>query len=123
IYARQIFANYYGALPGSVDLYGTALRAWVRVAAGWSVSWPIALGGALAVTALAALGLMVPPRSDDDRFLRTVLVFLRVTPFVAGFAISLVRPLYAERYLAVSSLPLILLAARGIIRALEVGLP
>jgi 4-amino-4-deoxy-L-arabinose transferase-like glycosyltransferase len=119
--ARDVFLHYYGARPGTVDLPAIAINAYVRLAAGWSVSWRLAVVAALFLTVIAALGVAWPARSPRDRFLLAVLVSWLATPFVAGFLISLVRPMYAERYLVVSSLPFILLVARGISGVFERG--
>ncbi|HVB96532.1 MAG TPA: glycosyltransferase family 39 protein, partial [Chloroflexota bacterium] len=113
--AFHVFTKYYGAQPGTVPLFSVALSSWVRVAAGWSLTWQHAEFAAVIVSALIVFGLIVPARSELDHFARLVLACWLFTPFVAGFLISLVRPMYAERYLVVSSLPMILLAGRGII--------
>src|SRR5438876_1410657 len=42
-YARGIVLHYYGAQPGTIDLRQIALQAWVRVAAGWSLDWRLAV--------------------------------------------------------------------------------
>ncbi len=119
--ARDIFLHYYGAPPGAVDLPAIAVSALVRVAAGWSVSWRIGVVVAVFLSALALIGVAARARSDADRFTRALLVSWLVTPFVAGYLVSLVRPMYAERYLIVSSLPFILLVARAI--ASRLGTP
>ena len=115
VIALNVFTSYYGAQPGTVDLWGVALSAWVRIAAGWSLSWTHALVAAAVVTALVAVGLGSRARSETEQFSRVVLASWLLTPFVAGFVISLIRPLYAERYLVVSSLPFALLMTRGIV--------
>jgi 4-amino-4-deoxy-L-arabinose transferase-like glycosyltransferase len=119
VYARQIFFGYYAARPGSVDLVGIGLSSWVRVAAGWSLTWQHAELAAAALSLLALVGAALPARSSDDAFTRTLLVTWLVVPYLGGYLISLVRPLYQERYLVVSSLPLILLIVRAIARAGE----
>ena len=113
--ALRIFIHYYGGPPGSENLVQVAISSWARVTAGWSLPWTDAVTYATVLTAIALIGVLVPSRSPDDRFLRTVLVFWLFTPFVGGYLISLVRPLYNERYLIVCSLPFILLMARGIV--------
>lgn len=115
VIALQVFTGYYGARPGTVDLWAVALSAWTRIAAGWSLSWEHAVMAGAVVTALLFVGLAVPPRSEDDRFTRVAVGAWLFTPFVLGFVISLVRPMYAERYLVVSSLPFALLMTRAIV--------
>lgn len=113
IFALHIFTSYYGARPGSVHLLPLLASSWVRVAAGWSLSWPHAVAAATVITILAIVGLVLPARCESDRFLRWALPFWVVTPYVVGLGLSLFRPMFAERYLIVSSLPLILLVARA----------
>jgi mannosyltransferase len=112
--ASRIFTRYYGGPPGSEDLVQVAISSWARIVAGWSLEWGDAVRFALILSAIAAFGLLAPARSPADRFLRIVLGFWLATPFGAGYLISLVRPLYNERYLIVTSLPFLLLVARGI---------
>jgi len=123
IYAQRIFRSYYGARPGTVDLAQIALQSWVRISAGWSLGWVHAELAAAALTVLVLLGLIAPARSSSDRFTRAVVACWLFTPFVVGYLVSLVRPLYAERYLIVSSLPIILFVARGLAwpRPVQVG--
>ena len=123
IVALHVFTSYYGAQPGTVNLGQVALSGWVRMAAGWALSWPHAVEAAAVVTLLVALGVVVRARSPADDFVRTAVVAWLATPFLAGFAISLVRPMYAERYFVVASLPYSLLAARGIAALLTARLP
>jgi hypothetical protein len=112
--ASRVFTVYDSGVTES-DLPQLALSAWARVIAGWSASWSEAITTAAILSAIAAFGLLVPARSDLDRFARTVLGFWLVTPFVGGYAVSFVRPLFNERYLVVCSVPFFLLAARGIV--------
>ncbi|MCL4499955.1 MAG: glycosyltransferase family 39 protein, partial [Chloroflexi bacterium] len=112
--ALHIFTSYYGGAPGSENLPAVALSAWARVLGGWSLSWTHAEMAAGVVSFLALVGFAVPARADSDRFVRVVLLSWLFVPFVGGYTISLVRPLLNERYLIVSSLPAILLVARGI---------
>ncbi|MGH2458133.1 MAG: hypothetical protein ACRDIY_04625 [Chloroflexota bacterium] len=121
VIALRVFTSYYGARPGTVDLWQVALSGWVRVAAGWSLSWDHAVLAAGVVTVLVLIGLAAPGRGEDDRFARVAIAAWLFTPFVLGFLFSLVRPMFAERYLVVSSLPFALLMARGITRAMELG--
>src|SRR5262245_35500548 len=99
-----------------------AISSWTRIVAGWSLEWGDAVRFALILRVIAAFGLLVPARSPADRFLRVVLGFWLATPFGASYLISLVRPLYNERYLIVTSLPFILLIARGIAWLLSIPL-
>jgi mannosyltransferase len=121
--ALRVFTSYYGGPPGSEDLARLALSAWVRVTAGWSLTWDQAVLLAGLVSALAVFGVVVPARGERDRFVRAVLLAWLVTPFVAGYLVSLVRPLFNERYLIVSSLPFVLLLARGSVWLLTFGRP
>ncbi len=120
-FARRIVLGYYGAQPGAIDLRQIALQSWVRIAAGWSLEWRVAVASAGVLTLFAVLGALLPARNPDDRFARTVLVAWLVVPYAAGYLVSLFRPMYAERYLIVASLPLTLLIARLIGRALLAG--
>ncbi len=113
VVARRIFVGYYAAQPGTVDLLGVAISAWVRVAAGWSLSWRLAVVAAAALTVLALAGALLPARSTTDARIRALLIAWLATPYVGGLIVSLVRPMFAERYLIVSSLPFILLVARA----------
>jgi mannosyltransferase len=114
IYARRIFLGYYAARPGTVDLVSIAASSWVRILAGWSLTWSQATLAAAALTALAIAGVAVRAGSARESFTRLVLVSWIATPFLGGYVISLFRPLYAERYLIVCSLPLTLFVTRGI---------
>jgi mannosyltransferase len=113
--AVQIFTSYYGGPPGSENLIQVAVSSWARVIAGWSLPWSDAVTYAGILSAIALIGLVVPSCSEIDRFVRIVLAFWLFTPFVGGYLASLVRPMYNERYLIVSSVPFILLMARGIV--------
>ncbi len=123
IVALHVFTSYYGAQPGTVNLWAVALSAWVRIAAGWSLSWGHALLAAALVSALVFVGLAAPAVSENDRFARGTLGAWLFTPFVLGFLISLVRPMFAERYLVVSSLPFALLMARGVVGVASAARP
>lgn len=114
VYAQRVFRSYYAAQPGTVNLAQIALQSWVRVSAGWSLGWSHAELASAILTGLILIGLALPSRGPSDGFSRQVVGFWLFTPFVAGFLVSLVRPMYAERYLVVSSLPMILLVARGV---------
>ena len=113
--ALRVFTSYYGGPPGSENLPQIAISAWARVTAGWSLPWSQAVTFAAILSVIAICGLILPARSPDDRFLRVALACWLFTPFVGGYVVSLVRPLYNERYLIVSSLPFILLMTRGIV--------
>ncbi len=115
VVALHVFTSYYGARPGTVDLPSVALNGWVRLAAGWSLSWTHAMEIAALVTAFVVTGLAVWSASETDRFVRVVLACWLFTPFVAGYLFSLVRPVYAERYFVVSSLAVSLLMARAVV--------
>jgi 4-amino-4-deoxy-L-arabinose transferase-like glycosyltransferase len=112
--AVRIFTSFSNGPAGYEDLPAVLVSSWARIAAGWSLEWPDAVRTAAIVSALAVLGALVPARSADDRFLRSVLIAWLLVPPTAGYALSLFRPSLNERYLIVSSLPLILLVARGI---------
>jgi mannosyltransferase len=112
--AVRIFTSFSNGPAGYEDLPAVLVSSWARVAAGWSLEWPDALRTAAIVSALAACGGIVPARSSDDRFLRIVFVAWLLVPPAAGYTLSLFRPSLNERYLIVSSLPLILLVARGV---------
>ena len=117
--ARSIFFGYYAAQPGTVDLPAIALSAWVRLGSAWSLSWPVASVAAIAFSCFVLAGAIVPARSESDRLLRTTMICWVVIPFVVGYLVSLFRPMYAERYLVVSSLPVVLLVARAIAAAFQ----
>lgn len=119
--ALRVFTSYYGGAPGSEDLPQVALSSWARIAAGWSLDWTDTVRFASILSILALIGLILPSRSDDDRFLRIVLAFSFATPFVGGYLVSLVRPLYNERYLIVTSLPFILFLSRGVVGVVGLG--
>ena len=112
--ALRVFTSYYGGPPGSEDLVQVATSSWARVVAGWSLSWNDAVRFASVLSVFAVVGMLLPSRSEDDRFSRVVLVFWLFTPFVGGYLVSLIRPLYNERYLIVCSLPFILFVTRSI---------
>jgi mannosyltransferase len=108
VFAARIVGSYYGAAPGTVDLLGVAGRAWLRLAAGWSVEPATA-----SLIGLAATPLLVGAAALTAGRGRTGPAWLAwlLTPFAAGMAVSLVRPMYQERYLAVVAVAYLLLAA------------
>ena len=112
--ARQVFSGYLASPAKLADLVPVAISAGVRVTAGWSLDWQSASEIAIGLGLAAGVGALAPTRSQADRRLRIVLLLWLVTPFALAFALSLVHPLLNERYLIVSSLPFILLIARGI---------
>jgi hypothetical protein len=86
----------------------------VRIAAGWSLDWRPAVASAIVLTAVALVGVLLPARSLECSFARLALSCWLLVPYGAGYLVSLVRPMYAERYLIVSSLPFILLVGRAL---------
>ncbi|MCL5025252.1 MAG: glycosyltransferase family 39 protein, partial [Chloroflexi bacterium] len=117
-FSTHIFFSYYGVAPGRVDLTGILLGFWQHAPAGMTLSGRQATAIASAYTALALLGagcLWWRARRSPHLMSSFPLVAAwLVVPLLGGMAVSLVRPMYAERYLIVSAMPLILLAAAGI---------
>jgi hypothetical protein len=124
-FASAIVGSYYGAATGSVDLLGIFGRTWLRLAAGWSVSADMALAIGAGGCAFALAGaLAVRHRATGRAWMAWLFV-----PLATGLVVSLVRPMYQERYLAVVAPPYLLLlaAAVGLIqrragRAVALGL-
>ncbi|HEY3109023.1 MAG TPA: glycosyltransferase family 39 protein, partial [Chloroflexota bacterium] len=112
VYAARIVGSYYGAAPGSVDLIAVAARAWARLPIGWSVGPATATLAGLAATPLVAAGAAVALRRRRG-CAAAWLVWLAI-PFVAGLGVSLLRPMYQERYLAVVAGAYLLLLAAAI---------
>ncbi|HUZ78162.1 MAG TPA: glycosyltransferase family 39 protein [Chloroflexota bacterium] len=83
------------------------------------------LGQALPVLVLllAALGLLWLTRGQRSQALHALVFLLSwlAVPFIAVWAISLVRPIFYERYMAVALPPLLIAAAAGVV-ALQRGL-
>jgi hypothetical protein len=105
--AGRIVGSYYGAQPGRVDLVGVLARTLARIPAGWSVDAGTATAVGLAATPLLLAGLWLARRREVTR---AWVIWLAV-PSVVALVVSLVRPMYQERYLAVIAPAYLLLVA------------
>lgn len=110
-YASRIVGSYYGAQPGTVDLLGVLTRTWLRLPVGWSAPDSYAELVGLVLTPVVGLGAALAWRQGPDG--RRWIALLAI-PLLAGLGVSLVRPMYQERYLAVVALPYLLLLALAV---------
>ncbi|HEV8632732.1 MAG TPA: glycosyltransferase family 39 protein [Chloroflexota bacterium] len=110
LYANRIVGSYYGAAPGSMDLLGVLGRFAVRVGPGWSLPPEQAGLLTLALSPLAFLG----ARHAIRRPTTAAWLLWLVVPLGAAMAVSVVRPMFQERYLVVLAPAVLLLLALGI---------
>ncbi|HZR00985.1 MAG TPA: glycosyltransferase family 39 protein [Chloroflexota bacterium] len=106
--AGHIVGSYYGAQPGSVDLLGVLARTLERIPAGWSVQPTTAVWVGVAAAPFVASGAWLARRRAP-----TWIAWLAL-PTLLAMAVSLARPMYQERYLAVVAPPYLLFAATAI---------
>jgi 4-amino-4-deoxy-L-arabinose transferase-like glycosyltransferase len=111
-YAARIVGGYYGAAPGTVDLVGVLASAWARLPIGWSVEPRTAALTGAALTLPIVAGAWLAWRRPGARWW----VAWLVVPAVAGMVVSVVRPMYQERYLVVLAPPYLLLLALVVAR-------
>jgi uncharacterized membrane protein len=123
-YSTRIFFSYYGVAPGQIDLLATLWGFWRHTTAGLTAEGRQAQVIVSVYTALIVLGLVfviwrLLAKKDKGRF-NTGLILLAwlLGPIFLGMVVSLVRPMYAERYLIVCSLPVLLLAAYGLAKGI-----
>ncbi|HEY3079673.1 MAG TPA: glycosyltransferase family 39 protein, partial [Chloroflexota bacterium] len=114
LYASRIVGSYYGPAPGSVDLLGRLGSFLTRVGPGWSLPAEQALLLTLALAPLALLGARRAIAEPRRRAGPAAWVLWAVVPIGAAMAVSLVRPMFQERYLVVVAPALLLLLALGI---------
>ncbi|MCL5027236.1 MAG: glycosyltransferase family 39 protein, partial [Chloroflexi bacterium] len=117
-FSTHIFFSYYGVAPGRVDLLGILDSFWQHAIAGMTLAGRREIALVVAYSALALLGAACVWWRGRRRPAVAVSGMLvaawLIVPLVGGMAVSLVRPMYAERYLIVSAMPIVLLAAAGL---------
>lgn len=119
LFAGRVVTAYQGVARGEIDVVPIARDIWLRYALGWSVEPPGAWIAAVPLLALASIGLLaglVRPAFGSSRWATLTIGASVLGPVVLGALISLVRPMYAERYLVVGLIPFGVLLAVGIAR-------
>lgn len=77
---------------------------------------------ALLLTAIAGFGVVVQRRSDEERTIVLTLAAMVGATIVAAYVSSQFSPAWTARYFSIILGPLLLLAARGVVRAERIGL-
>lgn len=122
-YASRIFFGYSGVAPGRVDLWGVFGGFWLRSSVGWAFEQRDAVRWLPLFLLLSLLGLSAslgvrhaaPHRPRRSLWRPALLLGWLLVPLAGGLLISVVRPMYAERYLIVSTLPFLLLIGWGLV--------
>ena len=107
VIASRIVGTYYGAAAGSIDIPSIAFRAVTRMGAGWSIDPATATGIGIVSGCLVVVSLVL---HRSDRIVAWSGLWL-VSVFLIPAAISLVRPMYQERYLIVAAPAYLLILA------------
>jgi hypothetical protein len=114
LYASRIVGSYYGAAPGRQDLGAVLGSFLLRVGPGWSL--PVEQAGplALALATIAVAGCRHGLARRRTRSITTASLLWLLVPTAAALAVSVVRPVFQERYLVVVGPAFLLLLALGV---------
>jgi len=109
--ASRITIAYYGALPGTVDFVGVASSAFAHVLSGWAADDPWETASAATAVALLLVGIAARGTADVRS-----LLWLVAIPVAVGAVVSVWRPMFQERYLAILAPPLLIWFAAAMTR-------
>ena len=109
--ASQVFFDYRKESPGELDLPALTWSFWMRQATGWSLDLQIAVPATLLLTCLLVGGGSALQQRGTLSLPLSWLLAPTLVPLVA----SLVRPMYQERYLFITSPAYLLILAAALV--------
>ncbi|MBI2912192.1 MAG: glycosyltransferase family 39 protein, partial [Chloroflexi bacterium] len=109
--ASQVFFDYRKESPGELDLPALTWSFWLRQATGWSLDQQIAVPATLLLTCLVLAG----GNALWQRGTLSLPLSWLLAPSLVPLVVSLVRPMYQERYLFITSPAFLLILAAALV--------